>query len=175
MLAQSRIGQGDFEAAARTLDEVVRGQPDFEPALLAQAVLRFKQGKLDDAIAALSGLARRSNPETRQAALYYLAMSLNQAGRTKEAQVAFERLASDQRATRFRTDASQLPDDRDLQVRAARALLDADYEADAVKVLEDATARLGPWPAALTLLAECFDRQGKKDRADEVRRRLSGS
>jgi predicted Zn-dependent protease len=174
LLAQAQMGRGDLPAAAETLGTVLREQPGRETATLYLGIVRFKQDKHADAIGLLKGLTASSDPGVRQAALYHFAMALNAAGRGSEAQGAFERLAVDQKAQRYKMDAGQLPGDRDLQVRAARALRAADYVEEAVQLLEDAAARLGDWPDALKLLADCLDQQGRKDRAEEVRRRLTG-
>lgn len=175
LLAQCQIGRDDLTAATATLDTILREKPGHESANLYRGVILLKQGKEEEAIGILKGLFNTSDSRVRQAALYHGAMAHTKVARDSEAKDLFEKLARDQRAIRFKDDARQLPNDRHLQVRAAAALLEANYTEDAVQLLEEAESRLGEWQDASKLLAEGLKRLGRKLRAEEVRRRLSRS
>jgi tetratricopeptide (TPR) repeat protein len=168
---QIRLEKGDLGGASETLAELFAERPDFEPAVLYRGILRQKQGHFREAAEDLAAAARSEVPQMRQPALYYLGLALTGAGRSEEARAAFDRLAKDQVATRARVDAGQLPDDVTQQTRAARALRDAGRPGEAAEFLEAAVARLGASPAELALLAECYDKQGRPDLAEQARRR----
>jgi tetratricopeptide (TPR) repeat protein len=168
---QIRLEKGDHGGAAETLAALFAERPGFEPAVLYRGILRQKQGQFRKAADDLAAAAHSEVPQVRQPALYYLGLALTSAGRSEEARAAFDRLAKDQVASRARVDAGQLSDDPGQQARAARALLDAGRPGEAAEFLEAAVSRLGASPTELSLLAECYEKQGRPDLAVQARRR----
>lgn len=74
----------EFERATHYFDRAYRADPRFHQALLAAAVLRYRElGRVDAAIAALSGLLVEL-PE-HGGARFYRAMAYQEAGRYQEA------------------------------------------------------------------------------------------
>ncbi|MDT8306253.1 MAG: tetratricopeptide repeat protein [Anaerolineae bacterium] len=74
----------EYERAAHYFDRAYRADPNFDQALLAAAVLRYRElGRVDAAIDDLSGLLA-ANP-AHSSARFYRAMAYQEAGRYQEA------------------------------------------------------------------------------------------
>jgi tetratricopeptide (TPR) repeat protein len=166
-LARAEWELGNSAAAIELCDRVFQWSPEHPGALGLRALIRFRSGDYQRALADLERI--RGADANGELVLYHRAQSLDRLGRGDEAQRVYSRLAAVQNAERFTTDALQRPDDLALQVRAAEAWLAAGDPGAAARQIEHAMARLGPSRAALLVFADCHDAMGKPDLARKAR------
>ena len=168
MLAGIEASARNLPEAARLLAEVSVVSPEHPGLLLNRGIVHHLAGEHEQAVVTL----RRAKPRDmgdRVQLLYHLGLSLARTGRAEESKKVFDELTRVQNAHQFSQDAQVQPDDLGRQVRAGRALLDAGEFEQARQVLENAVGRLDPDRAALTALADCYDRLGQPGRARETR------
>lgn len=169
--AKSYWDRGEPAQVAAVLDKYVP-PPGPPAAVLLRGLLKFKDGRWAEAVDLFKSATPPDLTE-KVVGTYHLAMALEKLGRTDESRKAFELLTKYERASLMESDAHQRPTDADLQVRAARALLDIGSPADAAKLLEPVTSRdESRTPEALKLLAECLDALNRSADAAAVRQQI---
>jgi predicted Zn-dependent protease len=170
-LLLARVSHGlhrDSQATALA-DQVLRKQPDFPDALKLRADLYLQAGQADAAV----GLLRKAAaaPGTKGYRwLYDLSLALQRAGRADEA-AAVLREAQWRRALAHWAADEDRDDNPPLQEGVVQAYLADGKIDDAIGFLSDILQR-NPRAAPGThlLLAACYDKQGKRERAAEQRR-----
>jgi predicted Zn-dependent protease len=172
LLASAYRGQGRTAEAAEVLDRALRLKPDFRAALQLRGELDLEAGRPESAIPLLRQAAAGPGPEAT-AALYPLSLALDRAGRADEARrVAAElqwRLAFDLWAADEHRD-----DSPGLQARVVEPMLAAGKAEEAVRFLTGILERKPRAAGTRQLLADCYDKMGQPQRAEEERRKAGG-
>lgn len=170
-LARIHHLRGQRQAAAVVVDTILTRQPDYAPAVLLKGILTREAGRPHQAIEPLQqALARIPPGKDQQAARYHLALALTDCGRADEAQPILTQFRRHEEADRLRSDADLLPDQQDLQFRAAAALLETGRPESAVDLLRRLIDRRPDCKPAHRMLADHYHRQGQTDLAERHHR-----
>ncbi len=172
LLAEIRRAQGDNPGAGAILDRLLLEQPAHAAALMARAILYFEADQPDRAIPLFRKILAE-DPRRQRTARYHLSLALARAGQTEEAERLMAEVRVMQQAEALLTESNTQPTNLDLQLRAARALLDANQPAQALPLLERILTRDPTHAPAHRLLARSYERQGQAERAAH-HRRLAG-
>jgi tetratricopeptide (TPR) repeat protein len=170
LLARTLLARGKNSEAGAVPAPLLRERPDYAEALLIGGLVDIEAGRFEEAIPRLRRVRERE-PRFRQEASYHLGLALARTGRADEAARLMAEVQQLQTAERLRKDSNQQPDNLDLRVRAAGALLAVDRAEEARGLLESVLARDPVNPAAHRALADCYEKQGQTERAAEHRRR----
>jgi tetratricopeptide (TPR) repeat protein len=150
LLARSLHAQGSLAAAREVLTPLVRDYPTFPPGVRLLGTVERAEGRPAEAIPLLEKALTLDPFDT--AARYELSLALGQVGREEEArrQLAEQQKIAD--ADYQAEIARSLPDNLDLQVRAAQGLLDTGRGSQALPLLEEVLRRDPNRAAARRLL-----------------------
>ncbi len=139
------------DRAAAVLDELLRDRPDFTPAVVLRGTLLVEAEQFDRAVAVLEP-ALGQDPSYRQAVLYQLGTALVRSGQGERGRRLLDEMRQLQDADRLLKDVGQQPDNLDLKVRAAEALLRVGRRDEARGLLDQVLARDAQNAAARRLL-----------------------
>jgi predicted Zn-dependent protease len=170
-LAESYATRGAAVEAEAILDPLLRAHPRFTAAWMLRAALYHEANQPSQAIPLLRQVLA-VDPYHHQAHSY-LAFSLARTGQAEEAQRVTAKLRQLLDTERLVRDSRNRPQDLDLQVRVAEALLGIGKTKDAAGVLENVLQRDPKCAAAHRLLANYLEKQGQFSRAAEHRRRAA--
>jgi tetratricopeptide (TPR) repeat protein len=163
LLVRAHLQAGDGGRAEQALDRYFPATRTDAQARLLRGLVHQAAGRHTDAVPLLRAAGQSS--EHRSAALSALAKSLSALGREEDARKVLDELDAAQARARVVLDAAQRPDDLAAQVRAAEVHLADGKPAEAVGVLERATAALGRSPEATAVLARAYRQLGREDLA----------
>lgn len=171
LLARIHHLRGQREAAAGVVDAVLTQQSDHAPALLLRGILTREMGRPQQAIEPLrQALARLPPGRDQQAGRYHLALALTECGRGDEAETVLRQFRRHEEADRLRSDAELLPQQQELQLRAAAALLETGRPETAVGLLTRLVDRHPDCKPAHRMLADYYHRQGQSSLAERHQR-----
>jgi predicted Zn-dependent protease len=169
MLATIYHHQGRAEAAAGLAERILRGWPEYPPALLLRGELYLETKQPEAALPFLRKAAAAQGPSQLEA-LYQLSVGLAWLGQEKEAQRVIAEMEWRQALdvwSRTRDRTSNLV----LQTRVVDALVAAGRAQDAIhfldKILRESPQEIVPHQ----LLASLYEKEGQPGRAAEHRRR----
>lgn len=170
LLAEVRRARGDRDGAAAVLDDLLREHPQTTGAQLLRATLYEEAGQSEKAVPLLRDLFDRE-PRQRRVAGYQLAVALERSGRPDEARGVMAEVRRLQDVEVYREAIKSQPDNLDLQVRLATALLADGHAEDGLGLLQAVLARDPGFAPACRALADHFEKQGDARRAADYRRR----
>lgn len=169
LVARSRFHLGRTAEATALADRLLAAVPDFPGARELRADLYLAAGQTDPAVRLLRQAADVPGRDPT-GPLYQLGLALARAGRDDEAKKVEAESRWRRELSLWSADARRY-DRPELQARVVEALLAADRTDDAVRFLTDVLRQRPDAAAAHRLLADCYDRQGRRDLAAEHRRR----
>ncbi|MFO0880213.1 MAG: tetratricopeptide repeat protein [Gemmataceae bacterium] len=170
LLAHVKHAQGAWPEAVRILDELLSEPGAIPQVLLLRGTIHREQKQPEAAVALLRKvLTEKTAPRDRQVARFQLAQALFQLGKLDEAREEMTRWQRFEDARRALVDAYQQPDNQELRLRAGRLQLESDQTAEGVALLEAVLERDPTQREAHRLLADHFERQGDRQRAQQHR------
>lgn len=170
LLASIYHGQHRDAEAAELVDRLLKVKPDSTAGLRLRAEIYLDAGQPDPAIRLLKQAADAPGPEGLSA-LYQLSLALSRVGREDEGKKALAEMQWRQAMDLWATD-DHRDDNSGLQSRVVEALLAAGKADEAVRFLTDILARKPDAAGTRRLLADCYEKTGRPERAAEERRRL---
>jgi tetratricopeptide (TPR) repeat protein len=172
MLVKAYLQAGDVIRAEETLEACFPITQASEERDALRAQIMQAAGRHAEAVALFRHLADQS-PRYRESALYHLAKSQASLGREEDARASLDELETTRARKRLVVDAAQQPDNLEVQLRAAEALLSDGKTLEAAALVEQAILRLGKDPAATRLLAAAYRRLGRHELAAQWDRAAS--
>jgi predicted Zn-dependent protease len=148
-LAQACHGQGKDQEARTVLDSLLQQHPRHVDALVLRAVLHGEAGQ-DDQATVLLRRALAQDPSHRLARSH-LIQALARAGHAEEARRERDRMLREASAGQLVADLRVQPDNLELALRAAEALLDVGRLAEGHRLLDQILAKAPGNEAALRL------------------------
>ncbi|MCI0378084.1 MAG: tetratricopeptide repeat protein [Gemmataceae bacterium] len=168
LLAKACHVQGRTPEAQQLTDALVAEHPGYADGLALKAIL-YREANQPALAVTLLEKALTLKPDYFQAR-YHLSLALASVGKTKEAEREMAEVNRHRLSQELLRDSRMLPENLDLQVRAAEALLEVGATDKAVGVLEPAVKRFATAKSVHRLLATCYERQGKIALAEQHRR-----
>jgi predicted Zn-dependent protease len=174
LLAETLKARGQRDEAARLLDNLLRKHPGDTAAMLGRAVLHLDTGQPQRAIPLLEQVLQL-DPRRQRTGRYQLALAYERAGRPADARRVLGELQAMQEAEVLNDALRSQPNNPDVQLRAARALLAGRHVGAALDLIGKVLERRPADPEAHRLLATYYDSIGQTERAAEHRRRAGDS
>jgi predicted Zn-dependent protease len=160
--------QGHAEQAAALLVPLLASTPPFSPAALLQATMHMEASPpdADKAVALLQiALAKDLDPGDRQKARYLLSQALFHLKQDAKARQVLDEMRREQEADRLAVDSTQQPENLQLKLRAAAALLAVGKSDQGLTLLKRVLDNDADHPGANAVLADYYEKQGQADRA----------
>jgi predicted Zn-dependent protease len=174
LLSQTRRAQGDAAEAGAILDRLLAADPNNTSALLARAILFHETDQSAQAIPLLRKVLALDKTRQRTAR-YHLSLALERTGQTEEARRVMAEVRKMQDAEVMDVASRVQPENLDLQVNAARALLDNGNIQPGLDLLRAVLSRDPAHGPAHAVLADYYEKHGQAAQAAEHRRRAGRS
>jgi predicted Zn-dependent protease len=150
-LVKSLHVQGKNQEAKALLDRLIQEQPEYPEPLILRGIMYQEDGQDAEAIAWLRrGLAGHPS---HNAARYHLAKALAHTGQAAEAEREMAAFLRQERLERMVLDIPLQPDNLELRIQAAEALLNSSRAEEGVRLLHEVLARQPKHETARRLLA----------------------
>ncbi len=152
LLAEACHVQGKDEEARNLLDRLLQEQPRHKDALVRRALLYSEADQADKAIPLLRQVLAQDRWHTT--ARYHLSQALARLGQTAEAEREMAEMLRHKAAEHALHDMAVQPNNVELQLKAAEALLNGGRSAEGIRLLGQILARYPGHDDALRLLAK---------------------
>jgi predicted Zn-dependent protease len=164
--------RGRPDETSAILDRLLAANPDDPGALMLRGIILRETGHADQAVPYLQRVVL-TDPRRQRSARYELAQALEQAGRPDEARRVMAEVRHMQDAEVLGVASRLQPENLELQVRTAAALLANGNARDGLDMLNAVLKRDPAFQPAHRVLADYYEQHGEADRAATHRSKVT--
>jgi tetratricopeptide (TPR) repeat protein len=171
LLVEALRARGRTDEAGAILDRILATDPDDAGTLMFRGIILRETGHPEQAVPLLQRVVQ-IDPSRKRSARYELAQALEQAGRPDEARKVMAEVRAMQDAEVLGIASRSQPDNLELQVRAAAALLANGNTREGLDMLNAVLKRDPSFQPAHRLLADYYEQHGEAERAATHRSKI---
>jgi predicted Zn-dependent protease len=172
-LASIRAHRGEAAEAAKQLEGLLADRPGHTGVMQALAMLYNDLGQPEKAVPLLQAVMQYDSTRQRTAG-YQLSLALERCGRQEEAKKVLQEVRRRQNVEVAREALEGQPDNLDLRVRLAEAMLADGSAADGITLLDETLARDPSFKPAHRALADHYAKSGDAVKSEHHRKLAGG-